>query len=79
MAASTSNIKDKLTTIVGIVFAIAGSIAAAATQVSLPSWLTAAAGTALAISGGVMAFLTGKNPDGTTKTTDQIVAANTKS
>ena len=71
-----SNIKDTITNICGVVFVIAGAVAAVATAgVALPVWLTAGATTAAAVSAAIIGYFTGKAPNGTAKTPAQIAAA----
>lgn len=70
---NASNIKDTISTIAGIIFALAsGLLTAAASGVTLPVWLVTAAGIAVALSGALIGFLTGKAPAGTKKTEDQV-------
>lgn len=72
-----SNLKDTLSTIAGLVFAVASAIlAATASGLVLPAWLTTACGVAVAISGALIGFLTGKAPSGKAKTEEQVVASN---
>lgn len=74
------NLKDKVSTICGVIFAVCTSIVATAASgvIVLPTWLTATAGTLIAVSGGIIGILTGKNPNGSTKTTEQVVTQNTQ-
>jgi ABC-type xylose transport system permease subunit len=70
------NLKDTLTTIAGVVFAVCGAIMAiSASGVVLPEWLTTTAVTAVAISGALIGYFTGKLPDGTKKTPEQVATA----
>ncbi|RJP64397.1 MAG: hypothetical protein C4539_14555 [Ignavibacteriales bacterium] len=83
----TSNLKDKLTTYAAI------AMGAAVATVGLPAAVTAIAptvtftlppivnvicGIVIAISIIVTQVLTGKAPDGKTKTTEQVIEGNTK-
>jgi membrane protein DedA with SNARE-associated domain len=62
------NFKDQITNVCGIIFVVCGSISAvAASGVALPLWLTAGALTLAAISGAIIGYFTGKNPNGTQK------------
>lgn len=74
----SSNIKDTLSTIFGILAAISGAIfAAAKSGVMLPSWATTAAVLVAAISVAGIGYLTGKTPAATAKTDTQVVEQNT--
>lgn len=64
-----SNIKDTLTTICGLVVAVGGSLLALD---GIPTNVKAIVGIAVAVSVGVIGWLTGKAPDATTKTTSQL-------
>ena len=76
--ASTSNLKDTLTTICGIVLAISGGLVTAhISGLVLPAWLVTASGVLATVSGAIIGWLTGKAPNATTKTPDQVVAGNT--
>ena len=65
-----SNLKDVATTIAGFVFSISTAVLTytQSAAITLPTWLTEILGTAITISGGVIFYLTGKNPDGSAKT-----------
>lgn len=78
MFSFSSNIKDTITTILGIVFAISGSIVSASVSggVLIPVWLMTIASISATISGTIIAILTGKNPNGTTKSEAQVVTQN---
>ena len=68
-----SNLKDALGTIAGIMLAVGGVILALPAQgVVLPEWATIAGTVLLALGGAIMGILTGKNADGTKKSTQQI-------
>jgi hypothetical protein len=72
-----SNLKDQITNICGIIFAVCTALLTATTQgVTLPSWVTGVAGVLIAISGGIIGYLTGKTPSGISKTDKQISAGN---
>jgi len=71
------NLKDTVTTICGVIVAISGAIfTMTQSGVVLPSQLTTAATTAGAIAVAILAYFTGKNPDGSTKSAAQIEAQN---
>ncbi len=73
----TSNIKDKLSTICGILGAISGGILIAAQGgLSLPGWLIATAGTISAVCLAIIGYLTGKTPAAAKKTEDQVIDQN---
>ena len=59
----SSNIKDKISTIFGILAAIAGGLLTVGQNgVVLPPWATAVASSTVAISIAVIGYLTGKTP-----------------
>ncbi len=69
------NLKDKISTVCGIVLLISGCILSVTTAgVALPVVVVTSATLGASISGGLLAYLTGKNPDGSTKTVEQIEA-----
>lgn len=71
------NLKDKLSTICGIILAAAGIVLTLATGgLSLPPGVVTTATALAAISGGIIAYLTGKNPNGKTKTAQAIKTQN---
>ena len=73
----SSNIKDKLSTIFGILAAIAGGLLTVGQGgVTFPAWLTAVSSTTVAISIAVIGYLTGKTPSANVKTADQVVDQN---
>lgn len=68
-----NNLKDKLSSIATILASVAGVIIAIQTQgIVLPTWLNTVAAVFGATSLGITSFLTGKNPDGSTKTSEQV-------
>jgi hypothetical protein len=73
------NIKDTLTTIAGIIGAIGAAIVAVSSQITLPTWITSTGGISVAISVAVVGYLTGKNPNGTTKSDTQVTNQNAQS
>ena len=70
---NSSNLKDTLTTICGLVVAVGGSLLAIE---GIPSNVKAIVGVAVAVSVGVIGWLTGKSPSGAQKTDSQVVAQN---
>lgn len=74
------NLKDTLTNIAGAVFLVGGAIVSigATGGVALPVWLISGAGVATAISGAVVAYFTGKAPDGSTIKSNDVVVDPTK-
>jgi|YelNatPaOPRAMG01_1025707.scaffolds.fasta_scaffold56367_1 hypothetical protein len=75
-----NNLKDKITNICGIIFAICTAIltTSASGAVALPTWVNGVCGILVAITGGLIGYFTGKTPAGTTKTPNQIQAGNTE-
>jgi hypothetical protein len=74
----TSNIKDTLSTICGILAAIGGGILVAGqTGVTFPTWVTAVAGAMTAICTAIIGYLTGKTPAAAKKTEEQVIDQNT--
>jgi hypothetical protein len=71
------NFKDMATTICGLVFIVCTSLLGVQTQVVLPKWVLTACIVGIAISGGLTMWLTGKNPDGSKKSIEQVVGQNT--
>lgn len=72
------NWKDSLTTILGIIAALCGAIITASQSgLTMPTWLITAAGGVTAVCIALIGWLTGKNPDLTSKTPGQIMKANT--
>jgi hypothetical protein len=78
MFSISSNLKDTLTTIFGIVLAISGSIVSLSISggVLIPVWLLTSSTIAATLSGTIIGLLTGKNPNGTTKSEAQVVTQN---
>lgn len=74
---NTSNLKDTLSTIVGIVGGVAASILTAEKSgLVLPAWVAPVCNGVVAVSTIIFGVLMGKNPDGTTKTTEQTAKLN---
>lgn len=75
-----SNLKDTLSGVAAVLASISGVILAVQTQgIVVPAWLNTVAVVFGAISLGVTSFLTGKNPNGTTKTESQVEKLNSES
>ena len=68
--ANTSNLKDTVTTIAGIVATIGGSILAAGVELS-PT-VKSVLGVAVAVSLGLIGYFTGKAPSGTVKSDNAV-------
>lgn len=69
----TTNLKSTLSTVLGIM-GMLGGVALSMPQygIELPIAIKAIAGSFIAISVGGIGFLTGKNPDGSRKTAEQV-------
>ena len=68
--------KGTISTICGIVAAIAGALVTASqTGLVLPTWLVALCGAMGTICLAIIGILTGRNPDLTAKTSKQVNAA----
>jgi hypothetical protein len=74
------NLKDNLSTICGILFLIGGAIVSvgATGGIAEPTWLVSGAGILTAVSGAIVGFLTGKNPNGSTKSVEQTTTQNSQ-
>jgi membrane protein DedA with SNARE-associated domain len=71
------NLKDKLTTICGVIIAICGAISSlSAGGIVLPSWLITTCIILTAASGAVIGFFTGRRPNGGSMNNKQIEATN---
>ena len=67
------NLKDVLTTIAAVIAAIGGFIVALSQMgLTMPSWLIILAGAIPAFCTTIIGIFTGKNADGSAKTTKQI-------
>ena len=75
---TSSNLKDKISNICAVIIAIAGAILGLTTAgiVLPPIIITIATGAGI-LAAAVVAFLTGKTPAVTTKTTGQVIEQNT--
>lgn len=74
---NTSNLKDTVSTVFGILGAVAGSILIAGQSgVVLPPIIITICGVISAISIGVIGWLTGKAPSAAKKTTGQVIEQN---
>lgn len=71
-----NNIKDTITTVCGLIIAISGGIVLAAHTNMIAISIQIVNGCLLAgiIATSVLSYFSGKNPNGTTKTTEQINA-----
>ena len=74
----TSNLKDLISTICGIIIAVCGAGTGIIWQlgVTLPKWVTPVAIALAGIATLVLGIITGKNPNLTTKTDAQVTAQN---
>ena len=70
----STNLKDTLSTICGIIIAICTALL---TLTTIPGWLQTACGIAIALAGAIIGWITGKNPNLSTKTDTQVTNANT--
>lgn len=74
------NLKDTLTTIAGVMIAIAGVILALSTNgIILPTWVTTGGVVLATVGAAIIAYLGGKNPDGSTKSKLQVENQNKQS
>jgi hypothetical protein len=75
-----ADLKNKITNICGVVFAVCSAILTATTSgmLVLPEPVNLAAGLLIAISGGVIGYLTGKKPDGGVKSDKAVNEINSK-
>jgi uncharacterized membrane protein HdeD (DUF308 family) len=72
-----TNIKDTLSTICGVLLAIAGAILSLQTTgIILPAWVNTTTMIVAAIASAIIAYLTGKNPNGKAKSNNQISTQN---
>lgn len=73
------NIKEILSTICAVVIAICGVMAGLnATVLGLPTWVTTVGIIGVAIGTAIIGVLTGRNPNGTTKTPIQVEKLNSE-
>ena len=71
------NLKDNITVICGIILTICGILTGLVQSgITLPEWIQPTCVTVGAICGGIIAYLTGKNSDGTTKKPEQLTSKN---
>lgn len=74
-----TNLKDKATNIAGILIAISGAIyGLVKAGIDIPQDIQTASVAAGIIGAAIISYFTGKNPDGSTKTADQVAAQNPK-
>ena len=72
-----SNLKDILSTILGVLLAIFTAIGGLNIAVlHLPTWITTVAVIGVAICGAIIGVITGKNPNLSSKTPEQVDAQN---
>lgn len=72
-----TNLKDKVSNVCGFVFAIAGIILTLPTMgIVLPAVIITVATASVTVSGGVIAYLTGKQPNGTAKSSSAVEQQN---
>ena len=71
---TTSNLKDKLSTICGLLGAVAGAILLSG--VELPAWLKTVCGATSAVCLAIIGYLTGKTPAAKPKTEEQVIDQN---
>jgi hypothetical protein len=72
------NVKDVASTVCGLLFVICGAVLGTASQITLPKWAVTASVVVMAISGAVSMYLTGKRPDGTAKSPEEIAEINSR-
>jgi hypothetical protein len=71
------NLKDTLTTIAGVMVAFGGTVyTLGKAGIVLPEWLNTAGVVAATVGASIGLYLTGKNPDGSTKSAAQVEAQN---
>ena len=70
------NLKDTVSTICGVLFVICGAILGVQTEVAMPKWIITTAVVVSAISAAITMYMTGKNPNGTKKTIEQVTKQN---
>lgn len=71
------NLKDKVSTVCGILLVVSGALLSVVTAgVALPAVVVTGATLTASLSGGILAYLTGKNPNGSKKTVTQVEDAN---
>ena len=74
---TTSNLKDKLSTICGLLAAVCGAILVAGQSgVTIPGWLNAVCGATSAVCLAIIGYLTGKTPAAKPKTINQVIDQN---
>ena len=75
--ANSSNLKDTMTNVAAALAGI-GTLLAGLNVVALhlPVWVTAIGGALVGVAAVINGVYSGKNPDGSTKTTDQVIAQN---
>ncbi len=67
------DIKSKISTVCGVIILVCGVVLALPLQgLVIPTGVTSIATIVLSICGGIIGVLTGKNPDGSSKTAEQV-------
>lgn len=66
------DLKNTISTIAGLLFVIAGGLITASTQTELPKTLITVCYVVSSVSAAVVFWATGRNPDLTKKTTNQL-------
>lgn len=73
------NIKDKLTTVCALLIAVCTAVFALPSQgVVLPTWAIPVATVTAGVCGAIIAYFSGKNPNGTKKSQSQVDTQNRK-
>ena len=67
-----ANLKDYVTSACAYLFSLGMAGIGLSSQITLPKPIVVASYSAVAVSGAITLVLTGKNPDGSTKTPEQI-------
>jgi len=71
------NLKDSLTTAAGVLIAIGGLLLSLSTAgIVLPTWCKTLSVALPIIGGAIIGYFSGKNPNGSVKTPEQIAAQN---
>lgn len=74
-----TNLKDKVSTICGIIIALSGSVLTLEKAgIALPAAVTTGSAIAGAVALAILGYLTGKNPDGSAKSPEQVAQQNLK-
>lgn len=74
---NTKNIKDKITFICALLFALCGGVAIILKEgVMVPDWIVTASIVIATFCGIIIAFFQGRNPNGSKKSSKQVDEAN---